>query len=79
MMHRTQILLNPDQYDFLKSLSRSEGLSLGETLRRFVEEKRRAFLGRRRKDPLSKLIGSFEDKECTSENYGDFLYGKKNR
>lgn len=77
MKHRTQVLLDPSQYDFLKSLSRREGESLGGLIRRFVDEKRRVFMDRRRKDPLEKMIGSFRDAECTSENYEDFIYGKK--
>lgn len=77
MKHRTQILLDPPQYEFLRSLSQREGMSLGAIVRRFVEEKRITLLSRRRKDPLQKLIGSLRDSECTSENYKDFLYGKK--
>ncbi|MBI2981701.1 MAG: hypothetical protein HYY44_05350 [Deltaproteobacteria bacterium] len=77
MKQRTQILLDPPQYDFLKSLSRREGKGLGELVRQFVEEKRQLLLRKGRRDSLSKLIGSFHDKECTSENYEEFLYGKK--
>ncbi|MBI3541090.1 MAG: hypothetical protein HY073_03000 [Deltaproteobacteria bacterium] len=77
MRHRTQVLFDMEQYSFLKSLSRQEGRSLGEILRQFVEEKRHAFSAKGRKDRLTRLIGSLRDKECTSENYKDFLYGKK--
>ena len=76
MKHRTQILLDPEQYHLLKSLSRREGLSLGAILRRFIDEKNYALMSRH-KDPLAKLIGSFRDSECTSENYEEFLYGRR--
>lgn len=76
MKHRTQILLDPPQYSFLKALSRREGLGLGEIVRRFIEEKRLMFSRPNRRDPIVKLIGSLKDTECTSENYETFLYGK---
>ncbi|MBI2345808.1 MAG: hypothetical protein HYV03_02770 [Deltaproteobacteria bacterium] len=76
MKHRTQVLLDHPQYDFLKALARKEGVGLGELVRRFVEEKRQAFFRHFRKDPIEKRIGIFRDPECTSENYEDFLYGK---
>lgn len=77
MKHRTQILLDPPQYEFLKLLSHREGRGLGEIIRQFIEEKRGIFTAKRRKDPLAKLIGCFRDSECTSENYKDYLYGKR--
>lgn len=76
MKHRTQVLLDHPQYDFLKALARKEGVGLGELVRRFVEEKRQAFLRHFRKDPLVKYIGTFQDTECTSENFEEYLYGK---
>lgn len=76
MKHRTQVLFDHPQYDFLKALARKEGVGLGELVRRFVEEKRRALFQRFRKDPIIKRIGTFRDTECTSENYEDVLYGK---
>lgn len=76
MKHRTQVLLDHPQYDFLKALARKEGVGLGELVRRFVEEKRQAVLRHFRKDPIAKQIGAFRDAECTSENFEDYLYGK---
>ena len=76
MKHRTQLLLDRVQFDFLKSLSRVEGESLSALIRRFVDEKREALGRPAGTDPLAKLFGKFRDKACTSENYEDFLYGK---
>ncbi|GEM_PF-5645991 len=76
MKHRTQILLDPGQYDFLRSLSHREGKGLGEMIRGFIDEKRQVFSRKKTKDPLLKFVGSFSDKECHSENFKDFLYKK---
>lgn len=76
MKHRTQILLEPGQYDFMKSLAARMGVSLGKILRQWIEEKRQALARPSGKDPLSSLIGCIRDKECHSENYEEFLYGK---
>jgi hypothetical protein len=77
-VHRTQVYLEQNQYELLKTRARREGKSLAEIIRDSVE----AYLGgaaiSARKDPLRSVIGIGNgDGSAVAENYEDFLYGEK--
>ena len=70
-MHRTQILLEPLQYQRLKARAVEENTSLGELLRRLINR----FLGETgEKSNLNSFSGALEDTECQSTNFKKFLY-----
>lgn len=55
-MHRTQILLEEEQYEGLKKESRTTGESLSAIIRRCIAH----HLDAARQDPLLDLVGSIE-------------------
>lgn len=73
VMHRTQILLEDGQYEFLKKLAEKEQKSMSEVLRNIVtsySEKTGAF-------SLSSISGIAEDSEAYGKDHDKWLYGKK--
>ncbi|MBK1706060.1 hypothetical protein CKO40_16230 [Halochromatium glycolicum] len=77
MMHRTQISLEPDQYQRLGDEARRRGISLAALIRSLIDE----HLGRDQppeKDPLDALIGVGEGSgEAVGRDHNHFLYGKQ--
>lgn len=74
-MHRTQILLEEQQYHFLVREARVEGISLSRLLRRLVHERMSE-----RREPASaidRLAGLGEgDGSPVAEEHDRYLYGK---
>ena len=72
-MHRTQILLDEQQYEMLKSLAEREGRSLSSLIRDAVD----ALLKRRAKSPATKLAeitGIGDDPDTRGRDHDDVLY-----
>lgn len=73
-MHRTQILLEDDQYDRLKAESARTGRSLGELVRAAVEEAYgREQEARELRDALRDAAGAWADRALDGEAYVEGL------
>jgi len=72
-MHRTQLIIEEWQHEYLKSISEEKGKSISEIVREmitaFVEENT---LG----EPLSAICGLGEDNEGCGRDHDRLLYGK---
>jgi hypothetical protein len=74
-MHRTQLILEPWQYDALRAMADKEGESISGLVRRALT----AFLGRaptRRKARLDDIEGLFDDPGASGREHDRFLYGR---
>lgn len=73
-MHRTQLCLEPQQYQHLRQVARSRKTSLGRIVRELIDE---AMAQKATKpDPFLKAIGSIRlPKDNLSERVKDYLYG----
>lgn len=72
-MHRTQILLEPWQYEALKALARKEGKSLSQVLREIVTER----LSRPRRyssGALGRISGIVEGPPGLGADHDRYLY-----
>lgn len=70
-MHRTQILLEPYQYQCLKAKAHENNMSIGELVRQIINR----FLGGKSSPrQLDPYCGAFNDKECQSTNFKKFIY-----
>jgi hypothetical protein len=76
-LHRTQILLERAQYEYLKARGESESRSMSEVLRELVGRDMLAAAADREVDPLWSLIGSQIGGEPTdtSERVDELTYG----
>ncbi|MBI5882198.1 MAG: hypothetical protein HZB91_03735 [Elusimicrobia bacterium] len=74
-MVRTQVLFEESQYRWLKSQAAKGGKSLSGLLRELVEKWRTVAPQTRRKDPLFRLIGAFEDGADVAVQHDRYLYG----
>jgi hypothetical protein len=77
-MHRTQIYLEENQYQMLRSQARREGRSLAAIIRGILQ----AHLGGRRnataQDPFRRVLGIGKgDGSRVAENCEEYLYGAK--
>ena len=77
-MHRTQIYLEPSQYELLRARARRESKSLAAVIRDILDASLRGAGTRQVRDPLRAVIGIGKgDGSAVAENYEDFLYGEK--
>lgn len=72
-MHRTQILLEKGQYKALQKMAKSQGKSMGQLIREFVE------LGLRRQEPkgpdtLESLQGFIPEADIAGRDHDRALY-----
>ena len=75
IMHRTQLLIEPWQYDTLKSLARQEGKSLAAVIRAILTE----YLERRKEEGrkgLAGLAGIAEGPPDLGRDHDAHLYGR---
>ena len=77
-MHRTQILLEEQQYEALKNESLLSGKSLSKIIRNCVSQ----HLAATRHDPLLELVGSIDEAgdpgpDDLSEGHDQYLYAEK--
>ncbi len=72
-MHRTQILLEEKQYDFLKKLSDEEKKSISRILREIIE----SYSKKSKVYSLSSLAGILEDTESDGRDHDKWIYNKK--
>jgi hypothetical protein len=71
-MHRTQILLDEEQYQMMKTLAERDGCSLSRLVRDAVA----AYLGRRAKPStrLAEIAGIGDDPDTRGRDHDDILY-----
>lgn len=79
MAHRTQLYLDDSQYHYIKDLARSEGKSIAQIIRGWIDKKRKRRLAKRYlKDPFIKSRGIFSSgRPDMGRNFDDYLYGDK--
>ena len=79
MAHRTQLHLDDSQYHYLKDLARSEGKSIAQVIRDWIEQKRKKRMTKKyKKDSFFKLRGIFSSgKPDMARHFDDYLYGGK--
>ena len=79
-MHRTQISLEPEQYDLLMREARRRGVSLAAVVRTLVTEQLRPPLRASSKTPLASITGLGEgDGQAVGSRHNEFLYGRKKK
>jgi hypothetical protein len=77
-LHRTQIYLEPNQYELLRSRARRESKSLAAVIRNILDASLGGSATTPVRDPLRAVIGIGKgDGSAVAENYEDFLYGEK--
>lgn len=76
-MHRTQIMLEPEQHAALRELARRSGKSMGQLIREFVEFGLEQRLPKRRdgQNPLKRLQGFIAKADTTGRDHDAALYG----
>lgn len=72
-MHRTQILLEEKQYEFLKKLSREKAKSISHVLREIIE----SYSKKSNIYSFSSIAGIAEDAEAYGNDHDKWLYKKK--
>ncbi len=72
-MHRTQILLEEKQYEFLKKLSREKAKSISQVLRELIE----SYSKKSNIYSFSSIAGIAEDSEAYGKDHDKWLYKKK--
>lgn len=77
-MHRTQVLLEEQQYIILRNRAQREGKSLGELIRDLIAVGLQASqrTGRRGGQSLSSLKGLIDDPDFDAKDHDSALYGK---
>ena len=79
-MHRTQISLEPEQYDLLMREARRRGVSLASVVRTLVTEQLRTPKRAAGKSPLAAISGIGEgDGQAVGSKHNEFLYGRKRK
>lgn len=79
-MHRTQISLEPQQYDLLMREARRRGVSLAAVVRALVTEQLQVRPRARGKTPLASITGLGEgDGQPVGRRHNEFLYGRKRK
>ncbi len=77
-MKRTNVNLNEDQHDYLKSLAEREGKSISELIRELVEASRGKQTRQSQDDPIYGVIGlSSSDGKLKAEDHDELLYPKR--
>ena len=79
-MHRTQISLEPEQYDLLVREAQRRGVSLASVVRTLVTEQLRSPSRASSKSPLASIAGLGEgDGQAVGRHHNEFLYGRKRK
>ena len=75
-MHRTQIMLETDQYQALRERARRAGKSMGLVIREILDEGLKSSSPRKRaRTRLKSLKGFFDDASVQGRHHDDVLYG----
>ena len=75
-MHRTQIYLEREQYELLKSQARREGRTIAAVIRAILDRHLGRGSKRTKHDPFEAVVGIGRgDGSAVAENYEDYLYG----
>ena len=75
-MHRTQLLLEPWQYDALRARAERREISISELVREIVSQ---YLSGGDRPSGVYRLEGIAADTKSSAREHDAFLYGKKRR
>lgn len=79
-MHRTQISLEPEQYDLLVREAQRRGVSLASVVRTLVTEQLQPTARASKKTPLASITGLGEgDGQAVGSRHNEFLYGRKRK
>lgn len=77
-MKRTNINLEENQHDYVKTLAEQEGKSISEVIREAIEALREKQKKRMKDDPIYAIIGmGSSDGGINTEDHDDVLYPKK--
>lgn len=75
-MHRTQVYLEKDQYEMLKTRARREGKTLASVIREILDAHMKG--DKPAADPFDAVIGLAKgDGSAVAENHAEYLYGKR--
>lgn len=76
-MHRTQIMLEQEDYEAIREEASRTGRSMGQVVRDYVKTGLRGKARRERAAApgLKDIKGLFSDRECAGRNHDDVLYG----
>lgn len=76
-MHRTQVLLEIEQYRALQQMASQTGKSMGRIIREFVDLglKRKRQARKERSNTLGNLKGFIKDADTTGRDHDRVLYG----
>lgn len=72
MMRRTQLYLDEEKYQFLKSMAKSKNKSMAEFVREIIGFYMEGF---KETDSLYSIIGITDVEEDVAAKYEDYLYG----
>ena len=79
-MYRTQISLEPEQYDFLVREAQRRGVSLASVVRILLPSSSACPPRAGSKSPLASITGLGEgDGQAVSRHHNEFLYGRKRK
>ncbi len=72
-MHRTQVILEEKQYEYLKKISEQEKKSISQVLREIIE----GYSKKSKIYSLSSIAGIVEDSEAYGKDHDKWLYKKR--
>ncbi len=75
-MHRAQVLIEPWQYEFLKSRAERQGRSISAVLREILSKELEAKGASKRKGGLEAMEGIVADPKMSGMDHDRILYGK---
>jgi len=77
-MKRTNINLEEDQHDYVKTLAEQEGKSISAVIRDAIEAFRGIAMERNKDDPIYSILGmGSSDGKISAEDHDDVLYPKR--
>jgi len=72
-LHRTQVILEEKQYEYLKKISEQEKKSISQVLREIIE----GYSKKSKVYSLSSIAGIAEDSEAYGKDHDKWLYKKR--
>ena len=76
-MHRTQIMLEESQYNWLLEESRHVGKSMGELVRELIDAVLKKASGKAHRYKLADTSGIFQRGDVCGRDHDKYLYGGK--
>jgi hypothetical protein len=78
IMHRTQLLLEPWQYETLKSMAERQRRSISDLVRQVLSDYLKAGQSRGR-SKLEDIEGFFDDPKASGREHDEYLYRRRKR